>query len=650
MPGFRNQVLILEDDATLGKALQQAFQKEGITVLATPRPEEAKDVLDKFPVGTLFVDCLLPAISGVEFAEQVRKQYPTSMLEIVLMSGIFTDPTFVKDSIRQTQAKAFLKKPFDLSEALKLVEKPMMDDDDNQVVHPRKVLYSLFSKGKVSAREKKKAIEALEEIHGFDLPYIYSMLVETKASGHLNIATQAGDVFGISFSDGAIVAVDIPDKETFLGKLLIEQGFVHPDDLTKAIKDQSQSGKKIGERLIQGHLLSPHALDIVMASQMNIRLSRAIIDEMVRVNFVEAEVEKTTPNIDTDSFPQFLHDWIASKITLDWLKSHFMQWSSCTINKSPTFTEDNQVLKMPLISSLDNILTALTDGRTLGQILDSQAFPEEPFLKAVHLMLTRGVITFTESTATKNSNDRLRFLKKVFAQFGDRARADMYHVMAKMTGGGDSDPDLVIREFKKLLGPEPTADEKDIEAVYKQLVTIAQQAYETIRANGNTKKDDPNRGEGVIKMKAATLYDEGKMLLQKAQYKLAHEKINAAMAIDAQLDKGRLYRAWAKIGSIDPSSVKEMKEKIIKEIQIDLVQVSPEDKMDALYQFVLGLLAKAKGDSAAAKKHLEKSIAMDNSLIYARRELTMLTNVSTQKKDVFQQDLRDLVGGFFKKR
>jgi hypothetical protein len=104
------------------------------------------------------------------------------------------------------------------------------------------------------------------------------------------------------------------------------------------------------------------------------------------------------------------------------------------------------------------------------------------------------------------------------------------------------------------------------------------------------------------------------------------------------------------MGALDATVSKEEKDKRIKEVEMELVQISPEDKMDAIYQFVMGLLSKAKGDFNSARKYLEKAVAMDSTMIFARRELTMMSSVSNQKKDVFQADLRDLVGGFFKKR
>lgn len=203
MPKVR--VAILEDDSTLTTAMKAAFERAGFDVYASVRLDEIMEFLGQSPVNTVFVDCLLPGGSGVDFVEQIRKIYPAQILDVVMMSGLFTDASFIKETLRSTQATSFLKKPFELTEALAAIKVKESVASAAEELSPRKALYLLFNKPKVSVREKRKAIEALEEIHGFDLPYLYSLMVETQATGHLNIVGAKGDVSGISFSQGKIV-------------------------------------------------------------------------------------------------------------------------------------------------------------------------------------------------------------------------------------------------------------------------------------------------------------------------------------------------------------------------------------------------------------------------------------------------------------
>ncbi len=639
------KVAILEDDSTVAAALKAGLSRAGFEVFVSERSQEIAEYLEKNHVSTVFVDCLLPGGSGVDFVESLRRKYPEGTLDVVMMSGIFTDAAVIKDTIRTTKAVAFLKKPFEVEEALRCVQvKEVTASRDEH--SPRKALYLLFNKPKVSVREKRKAIEALEEIHGFDLPYLYSLLVETLAMGHLNIVGEAGEVLGISFSDGKIVSVDIADEETQLGKLLIEAGFIHPEDLKSALS--IQNSKKLGEKLIQGSLLSPHAFNIALANQMSIRLSRTIIDRPVKVNFVATDIELTQPFVDSEALTVFLHDWIASKIDFEWLKAHYTQWGNYNLTKSPSFTPDHPVLKMPLIARFEGLVDHFVSGKSLNRLLDTKKYPEETAYKALHLLLSKGVLIFAEKTTKLDPAERLKVLKKLHGQFEGKNKLDIWDILVGIAGGTDSEPQFVISEFRKLLGAEPSAGEAEILKIYKQLKAISDDALEFARSGNREKmKEEIAKQEFEHKIRAASIYDEAKGALQKSQYSQAIGHLARAAQMDPTLEKMKLHMIWARLGKAEGTS--GLTPQFLGEIENDLLAVPPEEKFDALYSFVLGLLHKAKGDVVNAKKSFEKAYNLDGNMIQARREIAALMQ-KNQKKDVMNRDLKDLVAGFFKKR
>jgi hypothetical protein len=72
--------------------------------------------------------------------------------------------------------------------------------------------------------------------------------------------------------------------------MLIQSGYVLPENVQRVLADKS-SNQKIGYRLIQGNLISPHAFDLILAEQMNVRLSRGISEQIVKINFAATEVK-----------------------------------------------------------------------------------------------------------------------------------------------------------------------------------------------------------------------------------------------------------------------------------------------------------------------------------------------------------------------
>jgi FixJ family two-component response regulator/predicted negative regulator of RcsB-dependent stress response len=641
----KTRVAILEDDATLGAALKAAFDKVGCEAYLSNKPLEIQEFVEKNSTAALFVDCLLPSGSGVDFVESLRKKFPPAILDIVMMSGIFTDSAVVKEILHSTKAIAFLKKPFELQEALNLV-KVKETFDIREEVSPRKALYFLFNKPKVTVREKRKAIEALEEIHGFDLPYLYSLLVETMATGHLNIVGLKGDVLGISFSEGRIVSVDLVDQETQLGNLLIEAGFIRPDDLKEALS--SNSPKKLGERLIHGNLLSPHAFNIALANQMSIRLSRTIVEVPVKVNFVATDVELTHPYVDSDALSVFLHDWIASKIDFEWLKAHYVQWGEYSLAKSQTYSPDHPILSSPLLLHLKGFVDHFTTGKSLNELMDSKKYPEETAYKALHLLLAKGVVIFGEKAESHDPVERLKTLRKLLAQFQNKNKLEVWDLLVSMTNASSSDPQYINAEFKRIVGSPPDARNADLQKVYQQLVKIGEDALKFAQGGDRQKMAEEIAKQGFEdKMKAASLFEEAKAALQKAQYAQAMAALTKAGTLDPNLEKLKLYMIWGRLSMAEQGS--GVKPALLKEIEMDLLQVPPEEKYDAIFSFVMGLIYKYRGDSTNAKKSFEKAYNLDSNFFAARREISILMQ-KNKKSDVLNADLKDLVAGFFKRK
>jgi len=640
------KVILFEDDKTLVSALQAVLSKAGIEVFATDKAAEVSNYLSRNRVATLFVDCLLPSENGIDYIKSIRDEYPKRRLDIVLMSGVFKDPGFIRDSLRETGAIAFLRKPFGNEEFISHIKRQTVSPE---VQNPRRKLYELFDKTNATAREKRKALESLEDIHGFDLPLIYSLLLDAKLSGHLNIVAQNGEVSGISFAQGLIVGVDIADKETYLGKLMIESGYLLPGDLDEVLS--TRSAKKIGERLLQGNLVSPHGFRDALAHQMNIRLSRTILDQHVQINFVATEIELTSPHIDVELFQRFMNDSIASKISTEWIKVHFMKWMHSKFVKTNLFDSKVSALNMPLVASLNGLIPKLESGKSLASIIEEKAFPEDTLYKALYFLLTRGLFAI-EGRSSMTAVDRLKFYHSLILEFSSKNSLDIFELMVNMTNLGDSKPEVVLREFVRMLGDEPSESKTEIGKAYGKILDAVQEAVE-FQSSGHRDKLKEEQAKMLVenKLKAASLYEDAKNALQRSQYREALSIIISVSKLDPSIERLHIYAAWARLGCLDNGPTRS---EGIRAIDMDMMRVAPEDKADALYCFVNGLYLKALGDTNSAKKAFEKALAMDSSMIFVRRELALLGSsigaADAGKTDLLNADLKTLVGTLFSRK
>ncbi|MGZ3843842.1 MAG: response regulator [Bdellovibrio sp.] len=641
MGANKTKILILEDDGTLGLALKEALTRDGYEVFLATRADEANSVLaTNSNLQFIFCDCLLPQMTGLDFIKQARLNYGKLNFKVVLMSGIYTDKQFVQEATKATNAVAFLKKPFDIEEVLKIVKKEAPKRED---FGARKLLYQMFASSTVTNRQKRKVIESVEEASGFDLPFLYSLLAETKSNGYLNIYNADGTVSGISFCEGNIVGVDVDDKKTFLGEMLIQSGYATPSDVQTALRDKNT--RRIGNYLIQNNLLSPHAFDLILMEQMNIRLVRTIVDQKIKVNFASAEVEMSHPSIDPDSLTNYLHDWIASKISINWLKSLYVMWSGNFIVKSPTYREEHPALSMSIVKSLEGFTNNLDKQMTLNQLLDVKGYNEVAVYKAIHFLLTKGLIVFAQRAAFTNPQDQLKVLNKIWAELNGK---NSYSIAAYLESSGSGDNlESSLADFMALIGEQP-ADPKS--AVYDKWIKIKKLVESVVVEAKDTNKLDQYRqatqkSEAEGKLRAGVLMEEVKKALQFNQYGKALEHVAEISKLAPDFQQLHLYSTWAKLGSMDPAK----KITVLKEVELELLQVPPDERYDVLFPFVSALVSKAKGDMVAAKKSFEKAIALDSSFIPARRELSLIGQ-QTKKQDVFNMDLKQVVSGFFKKK
>lgn len=637
------RILILEDDESVGSALREILSRTGYEAEVVTRPQEALTYLESSTnkIDFIFVDCLLPQMTGVEFIKKAREAGSQAGFKVVLMSGIYTDKQFIQESVKETGAIAFLKKPFEIDQVLTLVQKTVEKKRKNAEVNARKVLYQMFANPNMTARQKRKAIESIEEVSGFDLPFLYSLLAETGSTGFLNIYNPDGSVSGISFSNGHIVAVDIDDQSTFLGEMLIQNGYANPKDVHSALKNKNN--RKIGSYLIQNNQLSPHAFDLILMEQMNIRLVKTIRDERIRINWAVSDVEMSHPNIDPETLATYLHDWIASKISMTWLKAFYVMWASHVIVKSEFFTPDHPALNMSLFKALDGFFVRLNNQLSLSQLLEIKSYNELAVYKAIHFLLTRGLIVFTHRETFATPQEHVVMLRRVWRELEGKTPIE---IAAYLEDGFAGDVESSAQELLALIGNQPADSNAEALKIWNDINKAVDSARK--QATDITKvsefKAENQRNESELKIKSIGMIEDIKKNLHFNQFSLALQKVTEVQKINPGAQYIHLYSAWAKLGvANDPAKRLAM----LKEVEIELMQVPPDEKYDSVYSFVIGLFNKVKGDMGAAKKSFEKCLALDPSFIPARREISAAL---VQKKKAASIDLKEVMTGLFKRR
>ncbi|MFN8944052.1 MAG: tetratricopeptide repeat protein, partial [Pseudobdellovibrionaceae bacterium] len=373
----------------------------------------------------------------------------------------------------------------------------------------------------------------------------------------------------------------------------------------------------------------------------NIRLSRTVQDMKIKINFVSTETDMTQPNINSDKLTEYLHDWIASKISTSWLKAHYLVLADHLLTLNQNLAHDTISLKASLVQSLPNLMSKLAEGKSIRQLSILSEYDEKALYKAIHFLLTKGILLIGEKVTYVNDEDRRNSLQQIWKEFASKTDIDIYDDF--FDGIAD-----FSEELEALIGPVPSDDKKEIHQLWNQIKNKAIGVYEQMNQAGmkNAAEAKQKRSEVEGAIQAEKHVEEARAALQFHRYSEALKHLNAAMQLAPEIAKLHLYMAWAKLGAIDLTK----KQQALKEVEIELVQIPPDEKYDAAYMFVMGLFYKNKGEISQAKKSFEKTIAIDSSMIIAKRELSLLATNGPGKQDLLSMDLKDVINGFFKRK
>jgi two-component system nitrogen regulation response regulator NtrX len=108
------EILIVDDEESIGNALQQVFEYEGHAVTLARNGPDALALVEDAPPDVVFLDVKMPGMDGLEVLDRIRAQDPQAL--VIMISGHGTIDTAV-DATRKG-AYDFLEKPLDTDRLL----------------------------------------------------------------------------------------------------------------------------------------------------------------------------------------------------------------------------------------------------------------------------------------------------------------------------------------------------------------------------------------------------------------------------------------------------------------------------------------------------------------------------------------------------
>ena len=635
------RILVVEDDRTLGSAIEKALKRAGYSTQLTNSAAKAKAASKITEFHGVFVDCMLPDQNGVDLVKDLRKESHEDPV-IVLTSGIYKDKSFARDAMLKAGAKHFLVKPFDIEELVNTFDQEFQ----SLISGNHAPLHSLVAQSDYSINDRILAIENTQTVHGYDLPLVFCTLAAQGICGDLEITYDGEHKSIVGFQDGKIDKVIHHDTESYFGVLLVEKGFTSYEEVEEGLAQNDN--KPIGERLVDASSLSPHAIEIVQHDQMVIRISKTIFDTSADIKFTPMKRDSAVA-IEPVLISHLVADWINTKLTPGWLESFYTPWLEYRVVRGPDFSKFDLLKNNPIVAPIASIFSRGEWPTALQDLMTEEGINESELLKALHYLLLQRVVIFEHAgEVTQNWDGRRNRLKKIATAMKDQ---NHYEVLGLSTKARPSEVNRVYQDLAKSLHPDklPPNAPQDIQDLTHQVFSRIVEAYQVLSNESKRQKYVKTLEVGLAEeiLQAESMFEQGSHLLGAKRYRDARKTFQKAMKIKGHRSDLMVYICWAlimekrkRVSALD----------LYEKIRSLLSQIPHEDRHSPHYFFVRGLYYQLKGEFNKAYAAFRHTLTLDHNFMEAKREISLMKSHASRGRSMMTDDLSQVVTRFFKKK
>lgn len=635
------KVLIVDDDKASATVLGEVVKRLGFKPVITLRSADALNVVRLQTVHAAIVDVLLPKMSGVDLVEEFRK---TKFAEnpVVFVSGIFKDKAFAQETMKKTGATDFLFKPFGPDELTAALTKAL----GQLVVDEKWSVSSLLTRKFSTPREYSRAIENLEAIKGHDVPYVLSFVLNAKLNGNLNIVNEAGEIFGVSLSQGAITGVDSAESQSASILTLIQNGFLAQEDWDHY---QEKGSKNFPlERLVEEGLVSPHAVASARHDQIISDFKAICSAQTLQITFVAKSENEELPRHAVRP-ADLMKIYMASAkefFSFAYLMGFYEAVSKNPIVLGPSTPDLEALWKAPDFQGLQAARDLLTTNASIDEVISKCANRKDAVMQAIHVLVLNNAVTFDDINRSAKLGVQIEGYKKLYAELSARTPDKLMEYYGATQNSSKSVLDGILNEYLRSNNPEQFKDEKELYDLATKCLQLVTKAHELMA--DETKRQayfEAQKNKGAEKVKEASkLVTNGLDLLRKGQFQLALAKLKEAELLSSSA-LGYLIMVWAEVKSGAHANKPRLQEMLRK-----LEAFPADDRKSAYYFMALGLVKRSLGDAGAAG-YFEKALEIDSLFVEARRELNAAGVASKNEKvDLFTGDITQVVSQLFRRK
>lgn len=114
-------IVVADDDRDICKLIQMQLTRHGFDVLVTDNGETALELVSRHQPAVALLDVMMPKLSGVEVARQIRNNPTTSTVRVVLISACSSDRIEADLDDLDLEIHDYITKPFSPQDLVKRI-------------------------------------------------------------------------------------------------------------------------------------------------------------------------------------------------------------------------------------------------------------------------------------------------------------------------------------------------------------------------------------------------------------------------------------------------------------------------------------------------------------------------------------------------
>ena len=604
--------ILIVDHQTFGENLADRLKQVGFNAILVKNPADAVSQFELTIIHAFVIETFLSQQSGIELAKELRKLGADTQ-PFYFMSGIFKSRRNIQKVLSEAGGEDFFIKPLNydhiINTFVKKFKQASLSFSDK--------FFQSFTDSNFD-ESYNSILNNTDHISGYHIPTLLGFLLFSKAMGLIRLKTKENKIIKIYVFDGIVTSVVSGDSKSYLGVLLIEKNIITSEELDFYLEQKND--KKIGTRLIEANLVSPHMIDEIAEEQTYIRLSKLISNTSYSFSFSEINVPKDK-RLSVDVANKQLIKWVFLKLPVEFMESLYMSYYDSRISGSVNFQRKKSLLHSPYISrSFKSVLTQIFEEEpTISKVIS--LVNNTDIYRLIHILVLLKVVTLSDKKVKIDFRSRL----KVLTNYKEKLKIKNYYQILNANPDEEFNSLQIKSNYlglSKSFHPDkvdPNAPD-ELKALHQELFNIITSAYHTLMNKEKRKEylSSIESGKFDRSYSMNSLIKEGTKHLKSYKFDLAYQKFSEAMKLDAPTSELKIYFMWAKLAS---HSSREIKQEDMLDLIETMDNIPVEDRNNCNYYFVKGIFHKKIGDYDLAALNFKKAIVLDRKFIIAKSEL-----------------------------